>query len=569
MAEKVWLDRDKDFVNEYSDLQKRMESDVNIYRMVGDDLVYLSGAFQGKKIPDTITEVTALIRIFADNLIADICEGKMQLSIETNEKLSDTQKAAIVKWLEIMLQAADEYNLLRGDPPLFSSIVSQLAQRGRTIDLVYPHLTKDKKFIIPHIVAWDTAYSDFLSAIGDQGWGIYKMTRSKSQLQSEYPDLTIPESKTIKVWDCWDSQLHDLLLEEKEANTEPHGLGFCPAIQEIVQNTPFLRDENYKKYEGEAIYAPVRETIKRFNRFLSIESSLAYKSFQNGLQLKTDDPNAKPDDPYGNRKVNIVGIDGGYYPMPIEDLKMSTQIGHQSAEKELRMGTIPILELGEIKGENTLPQITQANDVTRKRESPLIKAAERTIERICRMAIAIARKQEWTNVREFIPDIELELPQAKLDAKFKVKCQITPVAPLENIARYQLGMIARQLGRPQRTIFADILKVENPEEEMLQANEEMVESKSEKLAIWKAARRNLESDDEKQREEGALLALELGLTKEQVLAGEMIPKTAPTETQSPQEGVSQGLSVGGTNIAGQQEGMAKRKANLATKLGGQ
>jgi hypothetical protein len=83
------------------------------------------------------------------------------------------------------------------------------------------------------------------------------------------------------------------------------------------------------------------------------------------------------------------------------------------------------------------------------------------------------------------------------------------------------------------------------------------------LAIWKAAKRNLQSKDADQREDGAILALELGLSPEQIEKGEV--------PQTPSRSTPEGQSLpgaGAESMSSQQKAMATKVVNTATKVKG-
>lgn len=325
---------------EKSELDRRMDAD----RDLGNLAPYVMRDKDKKRIPNIINVTLNDPAYFLAYVEARLNASSEQIVVESDNKKIDTH------YIEDVLRAAfgGANALLRkqGKWLLNPYFDQQACRRGGAVARCLFRM-KDG-VLIPDITYWDRRY--FSYEMGDDGldWGAYRTTRQKDLIEKKYA-LTV-SGKTAKVIDIWSKEHNEVWIDRKQVREEPHSYGFVPVALQIVSLGSMLADEDSMKNQGESLFFLIRDIIPELNRLASMAQTANFLATQRPGQWESEEGiNAKPPAyEEANAPASMTPVDPGMGVklVPIQDLLRAFGQMHSIMETRMQRGSLTAFDLG-------------------------------------------------------------------------------------------------------------------------------------------------------------------------------------------------------------------------------
>jgi len=342
---------------EYKLVQAKLKEMKPLYdRMDGDEKLYLLEPFRMKKLGSSedekdVSNVTLNDPLlYAKKAIAITGSYQKQTVIEGKE-LTDKQTTKIEKFLEDIFYMVNEWLPKRGIPSLDGFINEQACNRGRIGARSCLKLDGEGS-IIPDVVPVDTRWFPLDSASDGMIWGAPICSRSKAQIEREYPDIGIKLKDTgNQVIDFWNDTNELVFVEKTIGKDEINSYGYPPFVIAKCPIGCMLNTENAMEHDGESIFWPNRGLWKEKNEIVTILKTLSRKALKGGLEIQrgpnSPDRGKKADEsPFDENVVIETEIGGGFRQIPVNDIKSATRMLYQIVETCLQRGELTPLDYG-------------------------------------------------------------------------------------------------------------------------------------------------------------------------------------------------------------------------------
>ena len=511
------------------DLFLRMETDKDLYNIKAFQLKNKDGRPTSNVSNITLNDAS----VFASRVLATLNSASMQLVIE-GEKIDDNQTALLEKFFEGIYLAVDEdLSNNRDIIGLRPFLNEQLCIRGRAVSRIL--LRTEGKEFIPEILPCDSRY--FTYGLGRYGmrWGAYRTTRSKEELQEEYPAASIRGS-VGNVVDVWDDKVEQVFIDDTLAYEQPNPLGYPPFVVTSCHRGSMLQDADAMSHKAESIFAGARNLYEHKNRIVSIMYTQHAKLLKAPMQFKNrEGARAEPPKypPYGEGVVVPIAVDEEYINMPIMDLQQAGRLLYAIVDSNIQKATLPNVDYGNL----TFPLSAVAiSKLTATRDMVFLPTLQ---------ALAIHYRNQNKMIRkQFIQGgFRAELGKEgekrrftsaeikKLEPIFSCKYDITASSPEQDIANYSIAEAAQRWASDD-TICRDILKQPDPAGEKRQRMVEMAEKVNPFVLQLRIAQALIEEGRDL---EAKVMCRQMGISWRQLKSGKVEPeakKPQPEQQQS-------------------------------------
>ena len=353
------------------------------------DLAYLTPYqlknFAGTPVEKVINVTTNWPAIFADAIIADLMGATWQTVIESEGKLSDKQKHTIENFIDDNLAQADEQLALKDFPELFAWLCNHVCIRGYIGVRWITQFVKDKYVI--DCLPVDMRYTPFEYGNDGLNWVAHISTRSKARILSQY-GIEIAEDD-IEVTDFWDSEKNEVWLGTDMAPKfpRPHRFGKPPFVIAKPPAGFFLRDKGYIEHEAEDLFYLNRGLYDERSRQMSIEQTLAMDVLFPPYEQETDEPGTPADKPPKTGETTKVKKGEKHVLLQRGDLTNAFRTGHADIQRDLQMGGVNDIDLGNVSQTVSGVWITEQSEIRNKLIKPRLKALVSMRQQLARMMI--------------------------------------------------------------------------------------------------------------------------------------------------------------------------------------
>ena len=523
MADYKQLDKDKE--EEKSELIKRWKIDSGLlyqekYIMYGPD---------GKhKVPDVINVTLSLPGRFANDVISMLGTAKEQSIIETDDKNIDT--TYIEDFRKAAFNAANARLKWELNPwfDFHSSIRGGCAARCifQAIDGI----------LVPDIAQWDIRYVTYEGGAQGLDWAANKTLMSKGTIESEgwwnnplRAKATLKD-KGNKVLDVWDTEHNEIWLNDDLVLEQPHPFGFTPVVIRIVTLGSMLADEDSLEHQGEGIFFLIREAVPELSRLLSIMQTLNFTTLRPpvgwGSSEGTQAEAPEYDEAMSPGAITPHEIAGGIKEVKFGDAQRSAQLAYAIMDKAIREATVAASDLGIIEsppasGVRAMVAGESRDQLLSPRLGTKALMNQDLADMFTAQVIQIGGSVELGTTRH-----KRTFQTSKLDGEYEGYYKYTIKSAAVDAGRASLAA-AYGDDLSWRTKAETIYQLEDVDGEQRLRNIEMAERLSPAIRM----RRLLESLVEDGRDEEAeLLSAEMGVTLQQMMAGEMVsPKPEPEQ----------------------------------------
>jgi hypothetical protein len=514
---------------EFADLNARQDFDKDLvirspYKMLDKN---------GDAVPDVENLTLNDASVFATRVESTLIKANMQPDFRSAE-LTDAETNFIEEFTKDYSTVIDENLRYREVSSLMSFNIQQIVNRGAMITRSTPKV-KDGKFS-PGILPMDRRYTMYeyggnkLKAIS------YTTTRSKEQIANEYGKRIADEMQGttgVEVTDLWHEDKEVVFIGGVEVKNTNHGYNDeLPFVVELCPSGLQFMDSDRMLRNGESIFANDRELYETKNKLGSILMTLTISSFMGGLQYESDKGRGatKPAlPPYGIKTVNPIDKGTkGYFNMPINDVQNATRMLYSMVESALQQGSLPAVSYGSLQ----FPLSAVAISGLQEAEDPIYLPRLEALGRYYRSLYQLIIKQYIKlklNVKLGTIGFQRQYPYQQLDKNYSLSFRFFSTSPKQQMAQIS---VAAALGDTVSDDYKrrEVIQLENPDAEESKIWAEKAPLVSPAVAKFKIIQGLIER---KQLIEANLMAMELGITMDQIMMGGLVEQPSTPAVKNP------------------------------------
>lgn len=458
-----------------SDIFTRMDADRDLANL--EKYVLKDTSDPPRKIANAVSVTLNDPANFAFNVESTLNAAAEQVSVTSMHKRFDT--AYVEEFIRAAFKSADKLLPVKDMFALNPFLDQQATRRGRMATRCL-FLVKDGE-LVPDLTPMDTRFYGYCSDARGISGRIYQTTRNITQIQAEYPDADLSDVKNtsaITVEDIWTREVNETWIAGKLARSQRHKMNYVPDVFHKVPFGSMLLDQESYKFHGESIFHAIRDLVPELNRLVSIIQTINTDAIDASLQLKKPremiEPNEEVptvDEVNQPGKINVVPSDGGYFQMPVGELKQQAEIMHQMIQDRINkagMGFFNAMIDTPMQTATAIISAAQGRDML---IGPRIGTRGLHKQALAEMLIRQVRESGAKVVRLNGQDYEV----SKLSGDYDIEFVYTFKDPKIDMAR--ASMAASQRGLiPDKSIRRDTLMRDDPEED-------------ERLLAWEKAAR--------------------------------------------------------------------------------
>lgn len=504
---------------------KRYDSDKKLaildpYKMLNRD---------GQPTPDVINVTMNEAMVFW-NKCASIMNGANMQRIVYGKNLSDNETTTIETFYDDIYYMNDLMLANALFISLYGFLIEQILIRGAIAARILLRMDGDR--FIPEIMPFDVRY--FLYETDSQGliWGAYDVTRTKAQILRDY-GITIRSAYAV-VTDFWDHEVNEIFIagipyKGGSQTSDPvkfierprdHGLDDIPLVyQKSGAGLQSFQDAGIIKYQGESIFAPNRGLIPELHRAASIFMTLTDLAFEGALVANLEEPNEGPplDNPYGRRKITELGINEKLSEVPVADIKYGSRLLINMLAGALQRGGLPNIDYGSL----SFPLSAVAIKNLQGQRDAIFIPRLNALSYFYREA-SLKIKKQYIQAGYHVPlgeeGFEREYSTADIDKKFATKYEFHSSSPMLDIANTAVGQQQMAMGISRHTVYADTLKLNDPDGEINKGRDERAEAGDMAITLHRRLRSLADKDGNFDEKTGKDIEAELILQQLETIA---------------------------------------------------
>ncbi len=532
MADENKLKAKKQFDN-MTDLITRMESDADLVNLVAKYKKIPD--VNGKAIDNSVYITLNDAAMFAWKVETLLNSAIEQVAVTTESKRFDT--VYVEDFIKAIFKEADKLLPLKDLYPFNPFIDQQTCRRGRVAARCLCRIEEGE--LIPEITPFDTKYFTYWMDKKGLAGSAYKTTRSADQIESEYPDATVPtdtQGKGIEVLDIWTPKVNEVwIASDKQVLNKPFKLGYVPVVFHKVPMGSMLLDTDTLALQGESIFFLFRDLMPELNRFVSIIQSLNLKELDHALQLGIPQDRITKDMPVKSADeltepgiVNVVSAEGGgYKPMPIGELRQMAELLHRMIQDRIDRSTQSFIQsmLQPRTATEIIGIAQEKGDVITPRLATRGFLKQGLAEMAIKQTIQAAKEAKVSSVKLGNREFEISKLTQPPDG-YEIEFKYYFKDPKMDAARASIGASLRGV-IPDKSIRRDTLQREDPEKDERELNWEESARLFPLVKMNRLRRSTGEEADKGEpgaEEELKLITLEMIPAIKQAIAGQMTPE---------------------------------------------
>jgi len=549
----------KDQKGERSDLEKRMDADaalVNLDKYTLKDV-------NGKDVPRSISVTLNDPAVFAANVESSLGRATEQITVETEDEKLDT--AYIEDFIRVALASASTRLTNQGEFPLNPYFDQGMCRRGGAGARCLFRIVEGE--LIPDIVPWDRRYMYYGMGADGLAWGGFETKRGKDAIVAQYPDTEGKiKGKDGTILDIWNPEANEVYLDDNKIFEQPNPHGYTPVCSQIVPLGSMLADANSIKYRGESIFFLIRDLLPELNRLVSLIQSLNQKELDHALQWSSEEgetstpPEYKDLDTPGTVTATVKG--GGASPVPYGQLKNQAWLLHEMIETRIQRGSLSNFEYGTFTQPMSAIALITVGEGRDQVFLPRLGARGLLNQQLAYMIIDQVINCGQSSVEIGTRGHKRKFDVRKLEGEYSIEFKYFVTSPKIDAARY--SMVPGAVGViPMKSIRRDILQREDPDEDERLLRWEEAEVLSPLVKMRRTVSDLLdmaERGDEDARIDAELMATEMGMSLDQLLAGNLPQKTEPAKPKG--EGILPMFTEKTPAVPPTGESSAQKSANL-------
>jgi hypothetical protein len=481
---------------------KREEMQPIFDRMDKDEGLYFLSPYEMKKLPPNDTkkmEGVANVTLpdsqsFANKAKALLGGLDMQRIVEGRD-MTDKQTTKVEELLADIYYMIDERLVKQGKLGLDAFTNEQDCVRGRIPARSCVRIDKEGNFI-PDILPLDARCFVSDNDGEDMAWGAPWFRQSKTQIEREYNkkgDRAVKVEPFNEVVDFWDVEKNVVFVDKQIVREQPNLYKYPPFVEAIVPFGSMFGTESAMAHRGESIFWPNRTLWDEKNRIVTILTTLTIEALRGGMQLKSKQGIGaeKPkESPYGAEKVNPVDIEGGYFSMPINDIKNATRLLYSIIEADLQKTGFTALDYGSLTFPLAAITVTKLTIARNDIMLPHVQAKAVFNQALSRMIIDQCLMLNQT-LKLGQPGSQNTYSSNDLKGDYTITYRFLNIAKEQTVADLSIANSAQGYLSGD-TIRRDVLKLKDPDGEKVKFESEQAERVDEVLFLYRRASSLLE-----------------------------------------------------------------------------
>jgi hypothetical protein len=454
----LYEEREKDF----SKLRTRMKKDKKQYEL---EPYYLKN-FNGKKLPKVVSTTLNDPRTFGKRAVAILSSADPQIVVESDNLKTDIE-SSVEKYLDAIEVEGDIRLGNQVKSSAFPYFCEQSCLRGWIVGASFLR-EKDGKLVVDRrpLEAMDIVFDSDLDGLV---WAGYKVARSAAKIEAEYGKKITNKYGNVTV--IYSRDKEEVYVDRKKIREQGHpykwnGEGYVPFVIKPVNYAGEL------EHQGESIYDMDRDLYDKMNEMASVLENLTMASYFNAMQYQSEmgEQGEPPDvNPYELGQVASVERGGGFFSMPIADIRNATRLLYSIYENRIQRGSLPNIDYGNLTFPLSAVAITRLTESKDMIFLPRLQALAKFYQEWDMMAIKqhlqIGRELqigEGDNRKSFKP--------SELEGKYTIKRQYFSISPDQDIANTSIAQTQMAIGLPQEYIIRHTMKLKDPDAIMDQIN---------------------------------------------------------------------------------------------------
>jgi len=473
----------------FDPLHTRQDKDMTLYYLKKFKLCTPAGV----PIPDAKSITLNDARTFADRYMSIMNSAKENIQVTVKDR---ELEAYLEGFYQTVIDRHDLSPISFLSGTLSSYLNFQFGLRGWGAVLVVVNKMGDRYSV--DLLTLDTRWMKW--KIGRKGftWVSYRTQLSRDEIKQLYGQDAPGNGEYIDVEIVWDNEYQRVFIppgklsrdrKYKQIWAKKHGLPRIPIIIVPVPTQPMIISATTDWGQslstvGESIYAANRTLYPELHELASVIASINLQSFMTPVAY------------VGNREApgRLFGVGVKVSLIPGEEIvklptiEMNTAVNALFAQLISReqKGALTSTDYGDLPFQLSALAIAKLSESRDQVFVPRLKAKEQLYRKVFYMIkeqIALGKCYD-TQVDEE-EAIEIEVESFKKD--FTVGMNFYTVSPEENVANLTTASTALAVGRAKLMVFRDVLKSQNPKEELMMAEADNADKEIPELRLYKYA----------------------------------------------------------------------------------
>jgi len=492
-------------------LYTRMDNDMKLYYLEQFVLQH-----NGKNIPNSDSVTLNDPRTYADRVISVLGSAKRRFDVagevqvqRSVEKFLNTLFPLNDSVLAAQMMEELEFNL-----DFFSALRGWIAVRALILE--------GGGVKSPEIVPLDPRWCSWQAGRDGLAWASYRVAMSPGDIETTYGKEQPSGGKDKIVRSVWSTEQYGVCIEGEESSPlvplTAHNLGHCPVIIAPAPTHPSLIIDAKKgiAYRGESIYAANRTLYGKLNEVVSVWATLNKMSFLAPIGFVTPNPEREINEMPGGIGVVVQLLEGeSFVAIPTKEVAVSQQNLFGGLMAAMQRGSLPNVDYGELGFELSAVAISKLTESRNVVFQPRLRVKSTVMSRAGSLCIKQWRDGGYKtdlgeNAMPLIFDDKFE------DKPFQIQVNYHSVSPEQNVANFTIAQAAKVVGLSDKTIYRDVLQLEDPEGEIVAREAENAEKEVPDLRLYRYAvsllKQYEETKDETLQVSAQIIAKQLNMT---------------------------------------------------------
>ena len=533
--------KEKDFTT----LWGRMDEDKKL--LTQEEFVWRDKDDRAEPDVDNITLNDAAV--FANMVHNTLIKGEITPEVE-GDGLKDEEAEIIEDFIRDISIEADASVSHQDIPNYKIWELLQACDRGRIARRITLR-EENGKLATDSFLAVDTRYLIYEHGLANLNWVATKLPRTQDDVEEEYGYK--PASKDVIITDFWDKEVERVYCGTELISEERNYWGEPPFVIQVIPTGIFTFDADRFLYSGESIFSLSRHLFKEKNMFATILKSLTVKSFFNGLQLEVEDVALarKPEIPPHRKRIvaPIKAGTKGYFNMPIQELIATARAYYQILDEAIQKSTLPKVSYGVYPSPASGVGIAELKEAEDPVFYPRLQGYTLFLQRLYKMILSQYIKLKMS-IELGDAGVKTQYHWKDLDKPINLRFRVDLSSPKMDMVNISTAAAVGNLVSDD-TKRRDYLHLKNPDEE----NTKMLAEKASRMSPAVAKYDVIKAlFDRGEKIKANLMAVEMGLTLDELLSGQVTQQNEIEEEQAPKQLLPMFGASGASPLAGEEKG---------------
>jgi len=511
---------------ELKDLNERRDKD---YQLVTSYAYKMTWPGKTTEVSNAINVTMNRLKVFAAYVKASLAKAEERSFIESED--TKVKKDEIKDFVDAAFQTANYKLFTQGETAIEPYMDEQACLRGEIAALVVCEMmpAKDGKeeyldINIPHL---DTRSLTYERGSDGLAWMGYETTKTKGMIESEswFEKSNITQAgKEALVLDMWTPEENIIYIDQKEVFKQPNPFLYVPGCVQKVPIGTQVAAKDSLKYGCESIFFLVRDLIEEYYRCVSVLQTLNFLAIEAATQEYAPQSNEaqpvaelRPGSNVPVEAPNAISL------IPYGKAERSMILALQEINKAINDGTLARITMGDLPADITAVALVQVEQGQGQVYMPRLGARGLLKEQIAPMIISQCQALGQSTIELGVPGHKRIWRLSDLEGEYRIGYKYANKSPETDFARVSMAKSYVDI-IDELSILTDVLKRDDPEGDLRKLNRQRLRVLVPNLRIYDgllALAEAHEEGDESAAAEIAIAEAQLGISAEQMLAGNL------------------------------------------------